>query len=186
VELVRRLTEAGIKVYVVTAASEDLSRMVACDPKYGLGVKPENVVGVILWLRDPLTGELTTTRREIRRTGGFPTRTQDIARRGTMLVTPYLAEPASWYVGKMAAIQSTIDPVRRPFLVAGDSPSDWWMLFYADGGHGGVRVWIDRKIGYTEALAKARRARAAAEAADGLPAQADSDWVIVTQADIGG
>jgi phosphoglycolate phosphatase-like HAD superfamily hydrolase len=185
-ELVHRLMDAGIKVYVVTAASEDLSRMVASDPKYGLGVKPENVVGVILWLRDPKTGQLTTTRREIRRTGGFPVSPRDLARRGAMVTTSYLAEPASWYVGKMAAIQSTIDPVRRPFLVAGDSPSDWWMLFYADGGRGGVRVWIDRKIGYTEKLAQARRARAAAETEAGLPAQADSNWVIVTQADIGG
>ena len=185
-ELVRRLTEAGIKVYVVTAASDDLSRMVASDPRYGLNVKPENVVGVILWLRDPETGQLTTTRRDIRRTGGFPVTPQDLARRGAMVTTFYLAEPASWYVGKVAAIQSTIDPVRRPFLVAGDSPSDWWMLFYADGGRGGVRVWIDRKIGYTEKLETARRARAAAETEAGLPAQADSHWVIVTQAAIGG
>jgi hypothetical protein len=186
VELVRHLMKAGVKVYVVTAASEDLSRMVACDPRYGLGVKPENVVGVILWLRDPKTGALTTTRREIRRTGAFPATPADLARRGAMLTTPYLAEPASWYVGKLAAIQSTIDPVRRPFLVAGDSPSDWWMLFYSDAGHGGVRVWIDRKIGYTEKLRIARQARAAAEVSAGLPPQADANWVIVTQAEIGG
>ena len=185
-ELVHRLTEAGVKVYVVTAASEDLSRMVACDPNYGLDVKPENVVGVILWLRDPKTGQLTTTRREIGRTQGSPAMIEALTRLGPMVVTPYVSEPASWYVGKVAAIQSTIDPVRRPFLVSGDSPSDWWMLFYADGERGGLRVWIDRKIGYTEKLETARRARAAAEAAAGLPVQADSDWVVVTQADIGG
>jgi hypothetical protein len=35
-------------------------------------------------------------------------------------------------------------------------------------------------------LRKARRARAEAETAAGLPAQADADWVVVTRADIGG
>jgi hypothetical protein len=32
--------ENGIEVYVMTAASEELVRMVAADPKYGYNVKP--------------------------------------------------------------------------------------------------------------------------------------------------
>ena len=43
--------ENGIEVYVVSAASEELVRMVASDPKYGYNVKPQNVIGVSLLLR---------------------------------------------------------------------------------------------------------------------------------------
>ena len=43
-ELYAKLMENGINVYVMTAASEELVRMVASDPKYGYNVKPENVI----------------------------------------------------------------------------------------------------------------------------------------------
>ncbi len=39
--------------------------MVAADPKYGYNVKPQNVIGVSLLLKDPKTGELTTARKQI-------------------------------------------------------------------------------------------------------------------------
>ena len=38
------LQENGIEVYVMTAASEEIVRMIASDPKYGYNVKPENVM----------------------------------------------------------------------------------------------------------------------------------------------
>ena len=51
-ELYNKLMENGIEVYVMTAASEELVRMVAADPKYGYNVKPENVIGVSTLLKD--------------------------------------------------------------------------------------------------------------------------------------
>lgn len=56
--------ENGIEVYVMTAASEELVRMVAADPKYGYNVKPGR------HRRDHRcqgrkTGELTTARKQI-------------------------------------------------------------------------------------------------------------------------
>ena len=64
-ELYNKLMENGIEVYVMTAASEELVRMVAADPKYGYNVKPENVIGVSTLLKDRKTGELTTARKQI-------------------------------------------------------------------------------------------------------------------------
>ncbi|MDP9029500.1 MAG: haloacid dehalogenase-like hydrolase, partial [Pseudomonadota bacterium] len=64
-ELFNKLMENGIEVYVMTAASEELVRMVAADPKYGYNVKPENVIGVSTLLKDRKTGELTTARKQI-------------------------------------------------------------------------------------------------------------------------
>jgi len=64
-ELYNKLMENGIEVHVMTAASEELVRMVAADPKYGYNVKPENVIGVTTLLKDRKTGELTTARKQI-------------------------------------------------------------------------------------------------------------------------
>jgi len=61
-ELYNKLMENGIEVYVMTAASEELVRMVAADPKYGYNVKPQNVIGVTTLLKNRETGELTTAR----------------------------------------------------------------------------------------------------------------------------
>lgn len=179
-QLIRRLTAARIKVWIVTAAGEELCRMVASDPRYGLNVAPENVVGVNLWLRDPAAGTLTTSRKSAR--AGAPL---SEAMREKLVLTPYLCEPASWYVGKVSAIQTAIDPVRRPWLVAGDSPSDWWMLFYANGARGGGRVWVNHDTGVMAKLLQARKARAAAEAAQGVADQADKDWIVTSPAQLG-
>ena len=64
-ELFNKLMENGIEVYVMTAASEELVRMVAADPKYGYNVKPQNVIGVTTLLKNRETGELTTARKQI-------------------------------------------------------------------------------------------------------------------------
>jgi len=57
-ELYNKLMENGIDVYVVSAASEELVRMVASDPQYGYNVKPQNVIGVSLLLKDRASGSL--------------------------------------------------------------------------------------------------------------------------------
>ncbi len=51
-ELINTLTANGIQVYIVTAALEVLSRMIASNPKYGVNIPPENVIGVNLILKD--------------------------------------------------------------------------------------------------------------------------------------
>ncbi|HEY0316544.1 MAG TPA: hypothetical protein VGC28_09805, partial [Sphingomonas sp.] len=99
---------------------------------------------------------------------------------GAMILTPTLWTPETWYEGKVAGIQAYIDPVRRPWLAAGDSRSDWPMLFYA----GGLRVWVNHDATATSALAGTRAARAATEAASDLhpPLSADQGWVTTTPA----
>lgn len=52
-ELYNALMDNGIDVYVISAAHEELVRMVASDPKYGYNVPPQNVIGVTT-VRSPL------------------------------------------------------------------------------------------------------------------------------------
>jgi len=176
-QLMAYLRARGITVYVVSASVEELVRMIVSDPKYGLNVAPENVVGVTMLLRDPANGSVTTARTQIA-AGHY-----DAAANARMILTPTLWSPLTWYEGKVAGIQAYIDPVRRPLLAAGDSRSDWPMLFYA----GGVRIWVDRKGSATPELAQRRVARAAVERSAGLtpPLAADTGWVTVTQAELG-
>ena len=56
--------ENGIEVYVMTAASEELVRMVAADPKYGYNVKPQNVIGVSTLLNSKFKGLMSALRGE--------------------------------------------------------------------------------------------------------------------------
>lgn len=65
VELYNALMDNGIEVYVMSAAHEELVRMVAADPKYGYNVKPENVIGVTTLLMNRTSGEETTSRKLI-------------------------------------------------------------------------------------------------------------------------
>jgi hypothetical protein len=45
--------------------------MVLADPRYGYGVKPQNVIGVSLLLRDRRSGDVTTARKLISREGRY-------------------------------------------------------------------------------------------------------------------
>lgn len=176
-QLIAYLRAKGVHVYVVTAASEELARMVLSDARYGLGIAPEDVIGVTMLLRDPADGSVTTARSQIAG-GHYPSPHQ-----ASLILTPILWSPLTWYEGKVAGITAYIDPVRRPVLVAGDSASDWSMLFYS----GGVRVWVDRKPGTTRALVTLRSEHEAAERRAGLtpPLAADANWVTVTPAELG-
>ncbi|MEU3838857.1 haloacid dehalogenase-like hydrolase [Streptomyces sp. NPDC028635] len=184
-ELLNALREHGITPYVMTAAHEELVRMVVSDPRYGLGVAPQNVIGVSTLLRDPATGDLTTARKQIEQ-GHFLDAQYPASKHAGMVVTPYLWTPATWYVGKLAGIKEYIDPYRRPVLVAGDSPSDWFMLFDSDVRAGGVRLWVDRKQKYTDALEAEKAERTDRQKAAGVAADADRGWVLVKPAEIGG
>ncbi|WP_297846512.1 haloacid dehalogenase-like hydrolase [Pseudomonas sp.] len=174
-ELYNKLMENGIEVYVVTAASEELVRMVAADPKYGYNVKPQNVIGVTTLLKDRKTGELTTARKQI--TAG---KYDEKANMGLEL-TPYLWTPATWMAGKQAAILTYIDQWKKPVLVGGDTPtSDGYMLFHSvDVAKGGVHLWVNRKDKYMTQLNGMMKTNAEAQANEGLAVTADKNWVIV-------
>ncbi len=179
-ELYNKLMENGIDVYVVTAASEELVRMIAADPKYGYNVKPQNVIGVTTLLKDPKTGELTTARKQIAAGKYDPKANMDLE------VTPYLWTPATWMAGKQAAILTYIDQWKKPVLVGGDTPSsDGYMLFHSvDVAKGGVHLWVNRKAKYMDQLNGMISQNAAAQAKEGLPVTADKNWVIVKPEEI--
>jgi len=179
-ELYNKLMENGIEVYVMTAASEELVRMVAADPKYGYNVKPQNVIGVSTLLKDRKTGELTTARKQI--TAG---KYDEKANLGLEL-TPYLWTPATWMAGKQAAILTYIDEWKKPVLVGGDTPtSDGYMLFHSvDVAKGGIHLWVKRKDKYMTQLNGMMAKHAAAQAKEGLPVTADKNWVIVKPEEI--
>lgn len=174
-ELYNKLMENGIEVYVMTAASEELVRMVAADPKYGYNVKPQNVIGVTTLLKNRDTGELTTARKQISAGTYKPE-----ANLGLEL-TPYLWTPATWMAGKQAAILTYIDQWKKPVLVAGDTPtSDGYMLFHSvDVSKGGIHLWINRKAKYMDQLNGMIKQNADGQKAQGLPVTADKNWVVV-------
>ena len=98
VELYNTLMANGIEVYVMTAASEELVRMVASDAKYGYNVKPENVIGVTTLLKNATSGELTTSRKQIE-DGEY-----DQQANLELVFGSYLWTPATWFSGKWAGI----------------------------------------------------------------------------------
>ncbi|GAA3081995.1 haloacid dehalogenase-like hydrolase [Streptomyces rectiviolaceus] len=179
-ELYKSLRKHGIEVYVVSAASEDLVRMVLSDPKYGYNVKPENVIGVGLQLKDRKTGEVTSSRKEIAE-GRFDQK--KLAKRE---LTPNLWAPLTWFQGKPAAINTYIDEWKKPVLVAGDTPvSDGPMLFHsADVEHGGARVWVNRKDSYMKQLDGMKQKNADRQRELGQKVTADKRWLTVVPDEI--
>ncbi|MGG7569447.1 hypothetical protein [Streptomyces sirii] len=165
----------------MSAASEDLVRMVLADPKYGYGVKPENVLGVSMLLKDRRTGDVTSSRKEIA-SGGF-----DPDQLADRELTPTLWAPLTWYEGKPAAINTYIDEWKKPILAAGDTPkSDGPMLFHStDVRNGGVRVWVNRKESYMKELDEMKRSNAERQKELGQKVTADKRWLTVTPEQIG-
>ena len=130
-----KLMENGIEVCVVSAAHEELVRMVAADPEYGYNVPPENVIGVTTLLEDPATGTFTTARKLVAEGAYDWPATMDYVMR------PYLWTPGAWMEGKQAAILAYIDQWRPAALIAGDTPiSDGYMLLHGVDTEKGGRV----------------------------------------------
>lgn len=181
-ELYAKLQANGVAVYVMTAANEEIVRMVASDPKYGYNVKPENVIGVNVLLRDPDSGALTTSRLQIK------AGTYDMEANRKLVVTPYLMNPMTWYEGKLGSIAGWIDQWKKPILVAGDTPiSDGYMLLNAtDLAKGGLRLWINRKDKYMTQMDTWIADSAKKQADLGLEITADKNWVKVTPKEIQG
>ncbi|KAF4979173.1 hypothetical protein FZEAL_4546 [Fusarium zealandicum] len=179
VELYNKLMANGIEVYVVSAASEELVRMVASDPKYGYNVKPQNVIGVSLLMRTK-KGGITTARKQIE-DGEYKQRNNLDS-----VMTPFLWAPATWKSGKWAAILSYIDEWKKPILAAGDTPdSDGPMIFHGvDVGRGGIHLWVNRKESYKKEIDHMRKQFAKDQKREGLPVTANKNWVVVKPGDI--
>jgi phosphoserine phosphatase len=173
-QLIRAMRKAGIDVWVVSAALEELVRMVASDPRYGLNVVPEHVIGVNLLMNTP-EGELRLSshdRASLKGNAAY----FDAARMECTL-TPHLLAPATWYQGKVAGIRTWIEPTKDPIFVAGDAVSDLAMLFETDVESGGMRVWVRRKDSYFQ------RASATAEER-GERLDAEHGWLVVVPTDL--
>lgn len=102
-----------------------------------------------------------------------------------MRLTPMLWTPATWYEGKHAAIEKYIDPVRRPMLVAGDSPSDHPMLFYSDVPVDGVRLWVTHSDKNTQATHDAIDRWSRLVGGDNPTMQPAHGWLFVSPAELG-
>lgn len=180
-ELFNRLMENGIDVYVMTAASEELVRMVAADPRYGYNVPAENVIGVTMLLANASDPSSPTTARKQIEDG-----TYDEQANLDLELTPYLWTPATWMAGKHAGILTYIDQWKKPILVAGDTPdSDGYMLFHdVDVAKGGVRVWVNRRDSYFEELQGMIEDNSARQEELGLEVTADKNWVYVKPEEI--
>lgn len=175
-ELYAALMANGIEVFVVSAASEELVRMLLCDPQYGYHVKPHNVIGVSLLLKDRASGALTTARKRIAEGRYAPAELLDHE------LTHTLWAPMPWFEGKQAAIHTYIDAWKRPMLVAGDTPlSDGPMLFRApDIAQGALRLFVARKPDAHAHMLQLQQQHAAAQSAHGAPVTAGDNWIIVT------
>lgn len=174
--LFRALMDNGIEVYMVSAASEEIVRMVVSDPQYGYHVKPQNVIGVSLLLRDRQAGTVTTARKLIAENRYDPSLLLDHE------LTTALWAPLTWYEGKQAAIHTYIHPWKKPVLVAGDTPvSDGPMFLRGpDPDRGGLRLFIARKDSDRDHIAQLQSDHAVDQHAHGHPVTADRNWVIVT------
>jgi hypothetical protein len=181
-ELFAALMHHGIEVYVVSAAAEELVRMIVADPLYGYHVKPENVIGVSLALKNRLSHELTTARKRITERRYDATELQDYE------LTHSLWAPLPWYEGKYAAIRTHIHKWKRPVLVAGDTPqSDGPMFFRGpDVVAGGVRLFVSRGDAHWEKMLNLQSVHAKAQGEQGLANTADRNWLVVSAAQLGG
>lgn len=180
-ELYQYLMAHGIDVYVMTAASEELVRMVASDEKYGYNVPEEQVIGVTMLLQNGSSLSTPTTARKQIEEGDY-----DYESNLDLTLTPYLWTPATWMSGKHAAILTYIDEWKKPVLVGGDTPdSDGYMLFHdVDVAKGGLRVWVNRKDDYMEELQEMIHTNAKEQKKAGLEVTADKNWIYVKPEEI--
>lgn len=178
-QLFARLQENGIEVYIMSAAHEELVRMVASNPKYGYNVKPQNVIGVNTLLRNTQTGELTTARKQIKAGDYVPENNQQLT------ITPYIVNPMTWFEGKAGSILGYIDQWRKPILVGGDTLySDTYMLLNSTDPQHGKKLWIGRKAETQQKLQLLQQQAVKQQQALGQPATADKNWIVVTQQEL--
>ena len=179
-ELYAKLRENGIDVYIMTAAHEEIIRMVACDPKYGYNVDPEKVIGVTVLLKNPKTGELTNSRMQIRDGKYDPEKNKDL------VTTAFLTNPMTWFEGKQGSTIGYINQWQRPIMAGGDSTgSDTYMLESVNVERGGLKLWINRKPGDPKKDKKALwtidHAEKSAQQQNELnmPVTANKNWIFI-------
>lgn len=183
-ELINELQENGVEVFVITAALEELARMILSDPDYGVNIKPENVIGVSCLLKNKKTQKLTTARNQIA-CGHFWDAKFTKKDHYDMEVTSWVQSPDTFYSGKLAALKEYIHPIKQPVLVAGDSQSDHFLLSCCDNRKGGLKIWINRKEQEWVRTQKAYRKYAEQEKKLNLEATGDKNWIMVYPEDIG-
>lgn len=176
-ELFARLQENGIRVYIMSAAHEELARMVASDPAYGYNVKPENVIGINTLLRNSTTHELTTSRKQIREGHYQPAKNQPLQ------FTSFLTSPMTWFEGKAGSMLAYIDQWRKPILVGGDTLySDTFMLLNSsDVARSGYRLWISRSDDTLKKLDGLLKKMVSEQKNAGVTPDADKNWIVVEQ-----
>jgi len=129
-ELRTFLCEKGIDVYVVTAAQEELVRMVVADPKYAFDIPSSSVIGMRQALRSS-NGQALLGSHEKNLTKKY----------FESFLTASLSGITTWYSGKVASIKEYIEPVKKPVLAAGNSASDLEMLNYVEEDPG-IRLLV--------------------------------------------
>lgn len=179
-ELFANLRENGIEVYIISAAHEELVRMVASDEKYGYNVRPENVIGINTLLRDPASGELTSARKQIREGNYRP------ENNGGLRLTSYIVNPMTWFEGKAGTILGYISQWRKPILVGGDTLfSDTYMLLNSvDMAKSGKRLWISRSAKTLKKLEAFKQDAMQQQRLSGHAVDAGESWIVVNQNEI--
>ena len=89
VELWKRLMANNIKVYIMSALSKEIIRMVASDPEYGYNLNPQNFISVALLTKNTTSGEVTSSREQI--TEGTYSQEANL----DLVATPFLWTPAT-------------------------------------------------------------------------------------------
>ncbi|KAH6661816.1 hypothetical protein F5X68DRAFT_145363 [Plectosphaerella plurivora] len=179
-KLFNLLMKNGINVYIVSASPEEIVRCIASNPKYGYNVPPENVIGASMLLRNEDASILTVSRKQIQ------DGTYDEQANLDLLLTPYLWTPTPWMAGKHASIMTYIDEWKKPILISGDNPhSDGYMLFHdVDVSKGGIRIFVNRKDDYMNALEGMVVKNSARQKEMGLEVTADRNWIVVKPEEI--
>jgi phosphorylcholine phosphatase len=180
-QLIKALSDNGIEVWVVSASAEELVRLVVSHPKYGINVKPEQVIGVTFLLNDE-NGNVTYGAKE-RAENKVGLEHYFSSARQQLILTHHLFAPATWYGGKLSAIKEWIHPSQRPILAAGDSANDQYMLFYVNVERGGHRILINRADKHVRQYAQIRETRR--DVTDSADQNPDKGWLTVTAEDLG-
>jgi len=159
----------------VSASPEEIVRFVISDPEYGIGLPPEQVIGVNLMFRHP-DGSVNVGALE-RQAGktGLDYYFSEERLKSTLGTVPFA--PLTWYGGKVAAIREWITPVQRPVLVAGDSPNDFYMQFFSSA----IKLRIHRKDSHKQRLREEQEQRMGGNA----DANPQKGWIEVTAAQLG-
>jgi phosphorylcholine phosphatase len=179
IQLIGELQRRGVDVWAVSASLEELVRMVASDPLYGICIPPGRVIGVNLLLQRRDGSRFASAWD---RTKGMEPADYRSEERMQSILTQHLYAPATWFAGKVSAIKQWIHPAQRPMLAAGDSPNDFHMQFYADAANGGIRLRVNRSGAHGKKLAEEIRRRQILAPADPAP---EEGWIERTPEELG-